>query len=1282
MKLIELNLTGFGKLVRRSFQFSPGLNLIFGQNEAGKSTMQRAILAMLYGFFGEGNVGRAMRDALSALAPWERDADYAGKLLYELDDGERYEVQRIFEPRPQTTLIHTRQKKDISKEFPGGNYGRLFFADEQLGMKVSVFENTCYVRQAELVSLDKNAGTITDTLLRLSANASNEATTREALATLDSVLKEQIGGAQARIKPLPVAQSRLGKLESEREQARQNRQTLITRNLALNRLIEDLERQENEIERLRYLQLLAERELVEGQQKAVEDSAKEVSRLEDEVDALKNWASFPIQSETVVNDLNARRKHQVQNAERSRQLAHGAVARLKSWEQELTAFLEELALETGSETPNLFPLETVELTVGRVPDIKRWIETQISTVHDLLEAVQKRLELDRNELAGYFAIGRGELARQRQALREARLNLEREKTSLDKAEQAWGQVGMDEKEWEKLSIELTGEVQRWQSWANFPVHHRDSILRLANRRTDMLENIQAIEKNVGANQVELQTLATHVGEAEGRARELASWKDLDDSQFPELQGLAAQLRGLAEVQKNAQNRLKSAQAELEETRSGHQGEPRAGDQMNISLTELMALQQRWLLARQRATEAQARLAEAQVEWGQVGMPVSEYLTLEKTVQEIQLGERPAPKPRKGCRALLIPWTKATPIDSTPTEITIYNQLHPIHTRLAQNQAEAEKVSTELKATEDEARRVLGLPMGSEILEEQFTAAFHRVQEYQQAAAAIAQQRRLIEGLSSEAKLASERYQETYLRLRARLEALGFPVDDLEKSISAYWKACEKKRGLERLETEIQRLRERATTLEMPSKKLVEARSALQSLELSLVAELQIARIEVEVSSLDAGLKQFESGVENYRRWQVARGKEQEARTRVEQHLNILLQARQAASGAVQAYEQTRSEISKQINADESEGVDEAYLLNIERQLEAIENRNAKLLDKQHRFERLENQLQEVNRSQNEWQHTEHVQQGIEAELCTVLKNASIDILPTELETGLAAFAENLRLARRWQKVSDEHALAFKQHNSLSENLEETVENRLELERRLAESQQKHPEWKTLTPKDSPQVYETAIQKAQVEERKTREEKLRLEGELKRLESSFRHLAEIDEELYVVRGEVQRLQFFQKCLELARAELDTATQEFQKQFAPRLEELMSEGLRRTTRQRYSSVRVDPSNLAVSIASPERQDWVGTESLSTGTRDLIYLTLRLSIARLMSRSGEKLPLLLDDPLVQCDLARQMQALEYLHTLAEENQILLFTKDQHTREWFEATCTKHPANRMITL
>ena len=66
----------------------------------------------------------------------------------------------------------------------------------------------------------------------------------------------------------------------------------------------------------------------------------------------------------------------------------------------------------------------------------------------------------------------------------------------------------------------------------------------------------------------------------------------------------------------------------------------------------------------------------------------------------------------------------------------------------------------------------------------------------------------------------------------------------------------------------------------------------------------------------------------------------------------------------------------------------------------------------------------------------------------------------------------------------------------------------------------------------------------------------------------------------------------------------------------------------------------------------------EVLSRGTRDQLYLCLRLALADEITSGSESLPLILDDPLVNFDDARLESALRLLGRVAESRQVILLT------------------------
>ncbi|RIK24153.1 MAG: hypothetical protein DCC52_12635 [Chloroflexi bacterium] len=156
MKLHSLEIDGFGCLVDESYSLAPGFNIFFGPNEIGKSTLQQAILALLYGFYTKNRRNKEEDALLERFRPWQ-SAKFGGWLEYALDVGNAYRVIRNFDGDLETHLLDAQTRADLSAEFERGKLGRLDFAEKQFGLSYAVFVNTCFVRQADLHRLDEVA---------------------------------------------------------------------------------------------------------------------------------------------------------------------------------------------------------------------------------------------------------------------------------------------------------------------------------------------------------------------------------------------------------------------------------------------------------------------------------------------------------------------------------------------------------------------------------------------------------------------------------------------------------------------------------------------------------------------------------------------------------------------------------------------------------------------------------------------------------------------------------------------------------------------------------------------------------------------------------------------------------------------------------------------------------------------------------------------------------------------------------------------------------------------
>ena len=946
MKLLELHLAGFGRLVDQTFTFAPGLNLIYGPNEAGKSTLQRAIMALLYGFFDDGRISQEHRAVLAANKPWDAEARFAGTLIYALDDGRRFQVKRTFDPRSQTTIVSLPDNSDVSNQFRSASDGRLFFAETHLGMNRSVFDNVCSVRQAELAALESSAvGTITTTIMRLSAAGSSDTTTDEALAALEKALRDDVGSPRAWTKPLAQTTQRLADLEKARSAAIRERDDLLTQIGALRQAEDEVRQLNTDRQKLAYLQALAERDTVLQQDAAVEKAAQEVE------------------------------------------------------------------------------------------------------------------------------------------LRAA-------------------------------------EVARWSQWAKFPAHLRDDILLLDSQRKRLRDEYRQVERRVSEAEQALRPIRTEVAASEMRISELTDARQVPDDQLPGARELATQWQRATESQTRATERLQGAEAALTEA-SDRLAQLQAEIQpvMVLGRSGLSRLQQQLVSSRQRVSQAEANLRQAQTRWGTTGMSEDQFLELEHKAREIRSGVRPAPPPRQGCN--LFRSAKQSP-DQIPTELVIYDQIKPIHDEVARWQVELADAKQAVVKEEADARRLIGLRVTAPLDEPTFERLGARLDDQLQAQAVVNQHRSAVDAALVQVKAAEEACGAAADALRGRLAVLGFTAPDLNQAFATFQQQCERKQQLVREEAALERLQLRAQSLRREEEDRQKQWTAIQETEMQL--------------------------------------------------------------------------------------------------------------------------------------------QGL-------LLQAGIDCPPNDLAEGVSRFHAGFEDHISWDKAVAAHEEALRRHGALVEARERGgVDSRLaDLNETIAEFRSRYSEWTTSEPERSAQEYSALQKRAEQAHADAYDRHRRLKDAIESASTSLRHPAEIEERIATLRAELGRLEWYRDALKLAYDELAEAKQQYQQQFAPRLERLMCEGLARISDSRYTEVTVDPSTLAVSLKAPERQELVDVANLSTGTRDMVYLMLRIAIARLLSRSTESLPLMMDDPLVQFDRGRQERALEFLSQLAADTQVFLFTKDEWTKEWF---------------
>lgn len=139
MKLLDLHIYGFGKFHDCSISFQDGLNIVYGKNETGKSTLHTFIRSMLFGI--ERGRGRASKnDLYSKFEPWENSGTYEGYLRLKHHDS-IYRLERSFKKNKKSFTV---VNETIGKELEPTKA----LMDQLLnGLSETVYNNTISIGQ-------------------------------------------------------------------------------------------------------------------------------------------------------------------------------------------------------------------------------------------------------------------------------------------------------------------------------------------------------------------------------------------------------------------------------------------------------------------------------------------------------------------------------------------------------------------------------------------------------------------------------------------------------------------------------------------------------------------------------------------------------------------------------------------------------------------------------------------------------------------------------------------------------------------------------------------------------------------------------------------------------------------------------------------------------------------------------------------------------------------------------------------------------------------------------
>ncbi len=281
MKIKYLKINQFGKLKNKEIKLENNINLIYGKNEAGKTTLLKFISSMFYGASKNKN-GKEISD-FDKYKPWKGE-DFSGKINYELDNEDEYEVFREFSKK--NPKIYNKDLEDISKQFSiDKTKGNQFFYD-QTKIDETLFLSTNLVEQNNVVLDNNNQNILTQKIANILSSGEDNISYKKVINNLSKKLLEEVGTERSVDRPLNKTLEELEKIQNLMQEL--NDSSLKNDELKQKKqeLENDLNNLGKEIEILKEIKTIKEDEEKENQKININNNIK--NEFNEKINNLKN----------------------------------------------------------------------------------------------------------------------------------------------------------------------------------------------------------------------------------------------------------------------------------------------------------------------------------------------------------------------------------------------------------------------------------------------------------------------------------------------------------------------------------------------------------------------------------------------------------------------------------------------------------------------------------------------------------------------------------------------------------------------------------------------------------------------------------------------------------------------------------------------------------------------------------------------------------------------------------------------------------------------------------
>ena len=306
MKINKIKINAYGKIKEKEIKLSEKINLIYGKNEAGKTTILNFIKNSFYGISKNKN-GKEISD-FEKYKPW-RGEEFSGKIEYELNNKEKYEIYRDFNKK--NPKIFNQQMEEISNKFNiDKNKGNEFFY-EQTKVDEALFLSTILVNQQQIELEKPQQNILIQKITNLVGTGEDNTSYKKAIEKISKRLLDEVGTERSREKPINIISKNIQQLEQQKQELEKYETIKYEIEENKNNLNEQIEKLEEENKFLKELKIIYENEKIEKEKINLKINLE--SQNQEKINLLKNKIE-----QTKTNNKNNLEKNKKINSEKNK----------------------------------------------------------------------------------------------------------------------------------------------------------------------------------------------------------------------------------------------------------------------------------------------------------------------------------------------------------------------------------------------------------------------------------------------------------------------------------------------------------------------------------------------------------------------------------------------------------------------------------------------------------------------------------------------------------------------------------------------------------------------------------------------------------------------------------------------------------------------------------------------------------------------------------------------------------------------------------------------------